>query len=411
MSQLWLKVIPCPKAVPAADMSKRIAFVTRSRLAELAIFTCFEAMASTTFARPFLALACASSALTAAAEEPAFPRTVDAGAWPAGHVQGIAVDRKRDCIYFSFTRLLVKTDFQGKVLGTVAGFTGHLGDLDIDEADGRVYGSLEYKARNAFYIAIIDGTKIDHEGMQAQGSDLFRTVYLPGVVADYSADMNGDGKFDGDKADTPDHRYGCSGIDGVSFGPHFGQAEGKPYLTVAYGIYSNTQRTDNDQQVLLQYDASDWATRYARPLDEAEPHHSGPATVDGKYFVRTGNTTYGVQNLEYDESSQLWLMGVYAGKKPSFPNYTLFAVEASAQPVSGKIAGTEDSGLLLPLAPLGQGDGSAGVRGWFQKADVGMAALGNGLFYLAVNSKRDGKEAATLTLHHWTGDPEEPFGK
>ncbi len=362
-----------------------------------------------------LAFSCALLPLTAAAEEPAhkpgFPSTIDAGAWPAGHVQGIAVDRKRGCIYLSFTRLLVKIDFQGKVIGTVAGFTGHLGDLDIDEADGRVYGSLEYKAKNAFYIAIIEGTKIDREGMQAQGSDIFRTVYLSEVVADYSADMNGDGHFDGDKAETPDHRYGCSGIDGVSFGPHFGKTDGQPYLTVAYGIYSNTQRTDNDHQVLLQYDASDWATRYARPLDEGEPHKSGPAAVDGKYFVRTGNTTYGVQNLEYDESSKLWLMGVYAGKKPGFPNYTLFAVGAASPPASGKIAGTEDSGLLLPLAPLGQGDSSAGVRGWFQKADVGMASLGDGLFYLAVNSKREGKEAATLTLQKWTGDPEEPFGK
>lgn len=351
--------------------------------------------------------------LTTSAEEPAnkpaFPSSIDAGAWPAGHVQGIAIDRQRGHVYLSFTRILVKTDLQGKVLGTVEGFTGHLGDLDIDEADGRIYGSLEYKAKNAFYIAIIDGTKIDQAGIKAQGSDLFQTVYLPEVVADYSADMNGDGKFDGDKADTPDHRYGCSGIDGVSFGPHIGKTDGKPLLTIAYGIYSNLQRSDNDHQVLLQYDNTDWLKQYARPLDEASPHHSGPAAVDGKYFIYTGNTTYGVQNLEYDEASKLWFMGVYAGKKPAFPNYTLFAVEASAQPTSSKLSGTEESGLLLPLAPLGKRDENSGIRGWFQKADVGIASLGNGFFYLAVNSKRDGKEAAVLTIYHWTGDTLAPF--
>ncbi|WP_035602313.1 hypothetical protein [Haloferula sp. BvORR071] len=372
-------------------------------------------MAPTTLAT-ILALASALLPLTATAEEAEtqtdFPLTIDAGAWPAGHVQGIAVDRQRSCVYFSFTRLLVKTDLEGKVLGTIEGFTGHLGDLDIDETDGRVYGSLEYKAKNAFYIAIINGPEIDHSGMQAQGSDIFQTVYLPEVVSDYSADLNNDGKFDGDTADTPDHRYGCSGIDGVSFGPRPGQPGSKDYLTVAYGIYSNLDRSDNDHQVLLQYDSSDWLTKYARPLHEAEPHHSGPDKVDGKFFIRTGNTTYGVQNLAYDEAGQRWLLGVYPGKKPAFPNYTLFAVEESAQPVSGKITGTEDTGLLLPLAPLGQQDKNTGIRGWKEKADVGIQSLGDGLFYLAENGKTDdGKQTATLTLYHWTGDETTPFTK
>ncbi len=35
---------------------------------------------------------------------------------------------------------------EGNVIGTVEGFTGHLGDLDFNTQDGRVYGSLEYKA-------------------------------------------------------------------------------------------------------------------------------------------------------------------------------------------------------------------------------------------------------------------------
>src|SRR5690606_30399874 len=136
---------------------------------------------------------------------------------------------------------------------------------------------------------------------------------------DYSADMNGDGAFDGNIAKTADHRYGCSGIDGVSFGPQFGRVDGPRYLTVAYGVYTRTERTDNDHQVLLQYDARLWVEKYARPLREVAPHRSGPATVAGKYFVYTGNTHYGVQNLEYDASGRRWLMGVYQGKKPSFP--------------------------------------------------------------------------------------------
>ncbi|GAA5121225.1 hypothetical protein JIN84_00420 [Luteolibacter yonseiensis] len=335
------------------------------------------------------------------------PAVIDAGAWPAGHVQGIAVDRRNGHIYLSFTRLLVKIDFKGNVIGTIGGFTGHLGDLDIDETNGRIYGSLEYKAENAFYIAIIDGGRIDRTDMKAQDSDIFQTVHLAEVVKDYSADMNADGRFDGDKADTPDHRHGCSGIDGVSFGPRFGRTGGKQYLTVAYGIYSNTARADNDDQILLQYDASDWLARHARPLDEAAPHRSGPEAADGKYFIHTGNTTYGVQNLEYDHTGQRWLMGVYAGKKTSFPNYTLFSVEAVALPSP---VGTTDAGTFsLPLSPIGKQDAATGVRGWYQKADVGIAALGDGLFYLATDGKRDGKQTATLTLQRWTGAADKPF--
>lgn len=340
---------------------------------------------------------------------PSWPATIDGGAWPTAHVQGVAVDAQRGHVYLSFTTVLVKMDTHGRVLGTVEGFTGHLGDLAFNPGDRRLYGSLEYKAQRAFYIAVVDVDRIDRVGIKAQDSSTFRTVYLPEVVADYTADMDGNGRFDGDTGATPDHRFGCSGIDGVSFGPRFGQESGKPFLTIAYGIYGNPDRRDNDHQVLLQYDAADWVARYARPLIETAPHRSGPARPAGKYFVRTGNTTYGVQNLEYDAHGHRWLLGVYAGRKPQFPNYTLFAVPAAAQPVAGRIDGTSEQGLRLPLAQEGRHDTATGIRGWMQKADVGIVALGDGWFYLAENGKRDGLQTATLRLMRWTGDADAPF--
>jgi len=364
-----------------------------------------------------LPLACALAVpypALAAAPAP-LPLTQNGGTWPSGHVQGIAVDLEGGYIYYSFTNLLAKYDFSGNLIGTLVGWTGHLGDLDFNPADGKVYGSLEYKADEAFYIAVIDVSRLDRIGIAASETEIFRTVHLPEVTRDYAADMNGDGVFDGNVADTPDHRYGCSGIDGVSFGPAFGRTDGPRYLTVAYGIYSNTDRTDNDHQVLLQYDISDW-DRYARPLSEAAPHRSGPATVDGKYFVRTGNTTYGVQNLAYDETLQRWFMGVYRGKKDSFPNYLLFAVEADEQPVLGDLVGVPDAsgegweqGLLLALAEDGLKDAATGIRGWNQKADVGFQPVGNGLSYLAMNSSGQGWQSADLTLMRWVGDPGAPF--
>jgi hypothetical protein len=371
--------------------------------------------------KPLSILLLSLSAVVATAQ-PAAPARVaglplkqNGGTWPTSHVQGIAVDVRGGFIYYSFTTLLAKYDFNGRLIGTLVGWAGHLGDLDFNPRDGRVYGSLEYKKDRAFYIASIDVSRIDRAGIDAKQSEIFRTVYLPEVAGDYSADLNGDGVFDGDIAATPDHRYGCSGIDGVSFGPEFGHTDGPRFLTVAYGIYGNTARSDNDHQVLLQYDITDWA-RYERPLTEAAPHRSGPAAAHGKYFVRTGNTNFGVQNLAYDEASQRWFMGVYKGSKPSFPNYLMFAVDARTAPKLGDLVGVPgpggrgtERGLLLALADDGLKDAATGIRGWNQKADVGLQPVGRGLFYLAVNSGTRGKQTGDITLQRWTGSPAAPF--
>jgi hypothetical protein len=207
------------------------------------------------------------------------PVEIEGGAWESGHLQGMALDRAKGFMYFSFTNLLVKTDLEGHPVGSVTGFTGHLGDLDFNAEDRRVYGSLEYKDAEAFYIAILDGDLIDRMDMDAATSGVVSTVHLQEVVDDYTADMDADGSFDGDTPRTADHRYGCSGIDGLAFGPAFGTAPGKEdgqqKLTVAYGVYSDAGRTDNDHQVLLQYDVRDWGP-LERPLTESRPHRSGP---------------------------------------------------------------------------------------------------------------------------------------
>jgi hypothetical protein len=383
------------------------AMSTRSVLLMVRAFLATVTLLASTF------LAAAQSASTA--PPPRLPLKQNGGTWSSGHVQGIAVDVHGGYIYYSFTDLLAKYDFSGKLIGTLAGWTGHLGDLDFNPIDGKVYGSLEYKEDQAFYIAVIDVSRLDRIGIEARKSEIFRTVYLPEVVADYTADMDGDGKFDGNVAATQDHRYGCSGIDGVGFGPAFGGIDGPRYLTVAYGIYSDIGRTDNDHQVLLQYDVNDW-DKYAKPLTEVEPHQNGPSAPKGKYFVRTGNTSYGVQNLSYDETLHRWFMGVYPGKKSSFPNYLLFAVDARAQPTMSDLIGVPsasgqgwEKGQLLPLADDGLKDAATGVRGWNQKADVGFQPVGNGLFYVSVNSGRKGAQTSDITLMRRTGDTQKPF--
>ncbi|MFE4826587.1 hypothetical protein [Streptomyces sp. NPDC056672] len=341
------------------------------------------------------------------------PTAIDGGAWQSGHLQGMAIDRAKGHMYFSFTSLLVKTDLNGRPLGSVTGLTGHLGDLDFDARDGRIYGSLEYKAAKAFYIAVFDGDRITRMNMDAQSSGVVSTVHLQEVVKDYTADLNGDGVFDGDTATTPDHRYGCSGIDGVAFGPAF-DGGGGVRLTVAYGVYANTGRQDNDHQVLLQYDVQGWK-EYERPLTEDAPHTSGPAAPDGKYFAYTGNTTYGVQNLEYDEHSGDWLLAVYKGTKPGFPDYSLFVLDGSKAPIWGAVRGQDrpEQGLLLSLLPRGLHDAPSGVYGWESTGQYGLVSLDDGRFYLAESGtvEVDGvaRQTGRAVLHRWTGRTPTPF--
>ncbi|RII14238.1 hypothetical protein DSC45_21355 [Streptomyces sp. YIM 130001] len=355
-----------------------------------------------------------AAASAGAGGRPELPARIDGGAWPTSHVQGVTVDRERGFVYWSFTQMLVKTDLDGKVVGTVEGLTGHLGDIDRNDRDGRVYGSLEYKAEESFYIAVFDVDRIDRVGMNAETDGVMTAVHLNEVAEDFTADMDGDGVFDGDVADTADHRYGCSGIDGVSFGPEFGRRGGEQQLKVAYGVYSHTGRTDNDHQVILAYDTADWR-KYERPLSQSTPHHSGPKRHDGKYFVRTGNTTYGVQNLQYDPYTENWIMAVYQGEKEGFPNYSFFTVDGTERPVRGEITGQPEpeTGKLLELREAGLRDEATGIRGWEFHGSLGFDALGDGRYYVAEGRavEEDGveKQHGEVRLHRWTGRTPTPF--
>ena len=343
---------------------------------------------------------------------------ISVGPFKAGHCQGIAVDEQRGHIYYSFTTMLVKTDMQGKVLGSVTGLIGHLGCLTFNEADGRVYGSLEYKMDeigrgilereglrrqlpNAWYIAIFDGSRITREGMDYTEEGVMKAVYLPTVVADYEA-----------KVDGRVQRYGCSGIDGVSLGPSFGHADGRRYLTCAYGIQGDTMRTDNDYQVLLQYDITDWRTHYERPLGQDSLHQSGPAQPEGKYFVYTGNTNWGVQNLVYDVRHNWWMLFVYPGKKSRFTNHSLYVVDSSIAPQETALKGMPpgEKGLTLALLAQGLHDARTGIYGWESPyGALGSTTLSDGSFLLVEPTQSPAGEGAILHRYQWTGEKPVPF--
>ena len=85
-------------------------------------------------------------------------------------------------------------------------------------------------------------------------------------------------------------------------------------LFVAYGVWGDNARTVNDNQVILMFDWRSFGDA-AKPLSQAAPHHSGVRSAE-RFFLYTGNTTWGVQNLEYDSYLDAWIVAVYIVKKP-----------------------------------------------------------------------------------------------
>lgn len=354
-----------------------------------------------------------------------WPDSIYSGKQGRMHVQSVAVDEKNGFVYFSFTDKLVKMDLSGQLVGSVTGFVGHLGDLDFNTDDGKIYGSLEYKndaigkgikkklgkedsnIGNGFYIAIIDASKIVRENMNAEENEsLLRTVYLSEVVKDYEAEVRV-----GDK--TMPHRFACSGIDGVTFAPAIGSKKfDKKYLYVAYGIYGDVDRDDNDHQVILKYDVSNWG-KYAKHLSQNELHRSGPKKPKDKYFVKTGNTRYGIQNLAYDAHTGNLFAAVYRGSKEHYPNYDLFVIDGHKKPVKKRIIADNRSLKVksLSLLQAGPKDPKSGIRGWhFKWGATGLQPLGKGLFYISHNEKtKDGQQQTTVYKYKWVGDATQSF--
>jgi len=315
-----------------------------------------------------------------------FPSNIFTGYHGGCHCQGIAVDKKNGYIYYSFTTKLIKADLDGNIVGSVDGLIGHLGCISFCEADGRVYGSLEFKndsigkgilaelnitdvkLENAFYCAIFDVDKIDREDMSAERDGVMRAVYLPEVVEDYESSVELDGKV------IP-HRYACSGIDGTSWGPAF-DGSGKQMLNICYGVYGDVERTDNDYQVILSFDALSWWDTVAKPLNVYSMSHSGARSV-GRYFLYTGNTNWGIQNLEYDAYMGNWIVAVYVGKKPQFENYSMFIIDGAAKVKTEKHIAYGEEIQTLTLAASGR----------FELGATGIFAFGDGYYYFSKAGK------------------------
>ena len=311
------------------------------------------------------------------------------------HVQGIALDKKADCMYSSFTSSFLKTDLKGNVTGSVTAINGHLGAMAFDASGRKVYASLEIKddaigrgiskalgasehsrEQSGFYIAEINVDKLTGLDMPFDKVAEVHTVNEAGK--DYMAKVTLDGTV-------ADHRFGCSGIDGIAIGPAFGSGSHKAdHLYVAYGIYGDTARKDNDYNIILCYRLDDLST----------PVH--------KYFIHTGNTTYGVQNMAYDKVSRKMYLAVYKGQKTQYPNYDLFALDIDQTPYKAPLEGvpyhTEEAEQLNVC------------NGWhFKWGSTGLCPIGNGRWYISENSRKDGVEICDARMYTLSENGDSPF--
>lgn len=323
----------------------------------------------------------------------------------SGHVQGIVVDEERGFVYFSFTTKLLKTDMHGNLLGSAVNLAGHLGCITFDKERNKIYGSLELKhdvigrgiinkigydpsSEDAFYLVSFDLDKIVRENMDVEREGIMQAVCLNEVIDDYKSDDEVSGKA---------HRYGCSGIDGTALGRVFGDDSGIKKIMVAYGIYSECDRTDNDNQVILQFDRNIFDI-YGKPLNQAQPHKSGPERAEERYFLYTGNTSFGVQNLEYDEYSDSYFVAVYPGKKAEYENFELFVIDGSIAPRSEAVIGRGgERGKTLTLKKAGKQDSKhPEIYGsHFPHGSTGIASMGDGRFYISIPGN-DGEAHTSL---------------
>ena len=343
--------------------------------------------------------------------ENGLPLTLSCGAWgnPAGHLQGVVCDDENKFLFASFTDRLVKIDMKtGQVVASVTGLLSggiygggaHLGDLAF--YGGKVYGSLEYKAAEKFYVAVFDTSKMTEMDMDYKTSGIMTALYMGEVVKDYRDDLDA-GEHE-NTASSMGHRHGCSGIDGITFGTMPGDTSKKTYMMLAYGVYGNTQRYDNDYQVILAFDPNTFSPKF---FDQNNPHEEGPA-YSAKLFVYTGNTTYGVQNLEYDkDTGDYWLI-VYQGKKDRFPNYPVYLIDGGTAPAEKPLALDVGQGyglvkgMCLTLKEKGTYDEKSGIWGvdkMLGNADTGFVSLGSGFFYVAESGKTGGKQYGMVSLH------------
>lgn len=213
------------------------------------------------------------------------------------HMQGFT--KGNGFMYWSFTDSLVKTTLSGTVKCQVEIHGGHLGDCDY--YDGKIYASLlgdalpghAWEDWTAFKIYVFDA------------SDL-KTLNIIDLDICYTYK----------KAVT----NGFQGIDGVTVAPD--PISGEPKLFVACALETGESYRN---QIILQF--------------------SLEGAYETEYHIPTGNTVYGIQNLDYDaENNEFWFT-TYGPTEDYQPKELLFCVSSDFKEIKRKYVFSTPYGL------------------------------------------------------------------
>ncbi len=352
-----------------------------------------------------------------------YAKSYDAGWHPtAEHVQGAETDRYGDYFYYSFADRLIKQSADGEVVGTVTGITGHMGDAAYNRADDKLYVSYTRKdgGDKLCYMLIFDCEKIDKLNMKFE--DVCTCVYVGAPILELAKEngYDAEGNALSDEWLSLSGKYGVNNsIDSCTFGPKFGVNDGKTYLTMGLGAPGQSEkvsvggveksaadRVDNDYQVIVQFDTSDWEN-YAVPFAQISDA-TGPENFDGIYFFYYGAHDYSAQNLCYDRYTNTYIMSTYglleARQSAGFKNNCVYFIDATEAEEKSLTGNGVETGLVLG-AKYGIADGKGAVGYAFNELQVspsvGIVSMHDGKLYIASSERKaDWSENwAGLTLY------------
>ncbi len=202
------------------------------------------------------------------------------------HMQGFTTDGT--FMYWSFTDSLVKTTLENTVIAQMPVLGGHMGDIDYH--DGKIYATVmgnslagrPWGVWTSFYVYVFD----------AENLSLLKMIRLDPCY-DMYADYQNNGGF--------------NGVDGIAIVP---DADGRLSMWVAAALFNGEEY---DSQMLLHF------------------------TLEGKLIeikkFKTGNTIFGIQNLDYEADTGNFWFSTYTSDIEYQTKYCLYRVDASSETV------------------------------------------------------------------------------
>ena len=200
------------------------------------------------------------------------------------HMQGFTSGN--GFMYWSFTDSVVKTTMSGTVKCQIEIKGGHLGDIDY--YDGRLYASYlgfalpghEWDDWTSFKLYVFDA------------EDLHVIDIINMDICDYYKSVAG----------SEEDTRGFRAIDGVAIGRDPLTNERKIFIACA--VLTSEKYTN---QIILQCDMN--------------------GKYEKEYHVPTGNTVFGIQNLDYDELRNRFWFSTYGPEKSFQPKEMLYSVD------------------------------------------------------------------------------------